>query len=233
MNLYRYLRVGPRGRIYIPAEFHEHIGLPDGPAFIEAKLCVDNFIELGPVIPGVNRPRVSEVLPGLVVDDPVDEPVPAEEQAEWESYRDLERRRTRDPWRDVPQRQREDPEAFVRPSGMPSGWRIVGRAGRIHFEVPATAADGAFELTETEALTAGIALIQAFERSRLFRIVAEDEEDEEASQLISGLEVMRILIEQSQSRAPSARAGEQDTSAPDDGNEAVPDDMVGDADDDQ
>ncbi|MBN7443199.1 hypothetical protein I3U51_21940 [Mycobacteroides abscessus subsp. abscessus] len=71
MNLYAYLRVGPWGRIYIPAEFNKHIGLPNGPAFIEAKLCPDGYIELGPVFPGTEPPRaVSEMLPSLVVPDP-------------------------------------------------------------------------------------------------------------------------------------------------------------------
>ncbi len=82
MNLYAYLRVGPHGRIYIPSEFNKHVGLSDGPAFIEAKLCDDGYIELGPVIPGSKPPRVvSEMLPGLVVPEPFDDPRAANESA--------------------------------------------------------------------------------------------------------------------------------------------------------
>lgn len=232
MNLYAYLRVGPKGRIHIPAEFHEHIGLPEGPAFIAAKLCVDGFIELGPVIPAANPPRVSEVLPGSVMEEPVDEPLRAEELADWPADRDLISHKIRKPWRDVAPRQEEDRERFPGLRPMPAGWRVEAVGERIHFEVPASAADGEFELTYAEALRAGIALIEASERSRLFRVVMEEQEDEEAYRLTSALEVMRSLTEQRRSSVPAARAREQYAGAPDGGNEAVSDEVVGDADDD-
>lgn len=86
MNLHAYLRIGPDGRIDLPTEFREQLGLPEGPAYIEARLCVDGVIELGPVVPGELPPRKFGQHSGLVVSDTLDDPLSADEM----KARDLE-----------------------------------------------------------------------------------------------------------------------------------------------
>ncbi|SHS67601.1 Conserved protein of uncharacterised function, putative antitoxin [Mycobacteroides abscessus subsp. abscessus] len=170
MNLYAYLRVGPRGRIYIPAEFWEHIGLPEGPAFIEAKLCDDGFIELGPVIPGSNPPRVSEVLPGLVVPETFDEPLPADELAAWESDGDLWDEtayllRSPDNARRLMEALARDKAGLAAAAGdsahsvvsMPDGWTARAEDGRVRLGVSSPWVKG-FWLDPDEARCVGLAL---------------------------------------------------------------------------
>lgn len=89
MNLFAYLRVGPDGSIYLPAEFRERIGLPVGPAHIEARLAADGVIGLGPVVSGELPPNTFGQHSGFVVPEPIDEPLPSDGPAEWEVSRDL------------------------------------------------------------------------------------------------------------------------------------------------
>ncbi len=84
MNLFAFLRIGPDGRIDLPMEFREQLGLPNGPAYIEARLCVDGIVELGPVVPGEVPSRKSGQLPGLVVPDTFDEQLSADETKAWD-----------------------------------------------------------------------------------------------------------------------------------------------------
>ncbi len=51
----------------------------------------------------------------------------------------------------------------------------------VHIEIPASATDGIFELTDTEALVVGIALVRGSERARFFRMVVEEKVDEETA----------------------------------------------------
>lgn len=115
MNLFAYLRVGPGGSIYLPAEFREQIGLADAPAYIEARLAVDGVIALGPVVLGDIPPRTFGQHTGLEVPQPLEEPLPSNELAEWEANRDLVDHEIRDPWRDVPETAGE--EVASRPVG--------------------------------------------------------------------------------------------------------------------
>lgn len=115
MNLFAYLRVGPGGSIYLPAEFREQIGLADAPAYIEARLAVDGVIELGPVVLGDIPPRTFGQHTDLEVPQPLEEPLQSNELAEWEANRDLVDHEIRDPWRDVPETAGE--EVASRPAG--------------------------------------------------------------------------------------------------------------------
>lgn len=89
MNLHTHLKVEPGGWIQIPAEFHKHMGLPEGPVYIEATLCIDGYVELGPVIPGSEFPRNHAADPDWIAPGTLDDPLPADELAAWESDREL------------------------------------------------------------------------------------------------------------------------------------------------
>lgn len=49
---------------------------------------------------------------------------------------------------------------------IPRGWRIEAVDRGVYFEVPASGVDGVFQLTLAEAVSAGIALINAAELAR-------------------------------------------------------------------
>jgi hypothetical protein len=54
-------------------------------------------------------------------------------------------------------------------NGLPAGWRISVDGAHVLFEVPASAADGFFELSDAEALAVGERLIELAERAGLVR----------------------------------------------------------------
>ncbi len=61
---------------------------------------------------------------------------------------------------------------------MPAGWRVQAVGRSVHFEVPASAAKGVFQLAHSEALVAGIALIRGSERARVLDNTVDDDLDD-------------------------------------------------------
>lgn len=61
-------------------------------------------------------------------------------------------------------------------SPAPEGWSIDAVGRWVHLEVPASAADGVFNLTAGEALTVGIALIRGSERVRWDTATVSDDD---------------------------------------------------------
>lgn len=55
---------------------------------------------------------------------------------------------------------------------LPHGWSIEPAGEHIRFVVPASGVDGLFELTDAEALAAGVALVRASERARIDRLAS-------------------------------------------------------------
>ncbi|MEW5813098.1 MAG: hypothetical protein AB1925_27065 [Actinomycetota bacterium] len=78
-----------------------------------------------------------------------------------------------------------EPGGAAAPGELPRGWSIRARGHQVEFIVPASAADGYFDLRIEEALAVGVAITQQAERARLAWLEARQRAIEETSGSLS------------------------------------------------